>query len=484
MKQLTALTVLLRLLVCSSFASCLASSANQQQQHNDDLPLLLTPYIENGKISEGRNLSEVTAIPGLDLSQHLKSYSGYLTINTTTNANTFFWFFPAKNGQTKDVPLILWLNGGPGASGFSAVFLENGPLELVLSADKKSVVPRLHEHSWNEQFAVLYIDNPVGTGFSFTDQEGGYATDETRVGIDIYNALRQFLVLFSEYRGTPLFVAGVSYGGKYVPAVGHHIHLLSAEQTKEDGVNLQGLSIGNGLCDPRNQLNYGDFLWKLGLLDRRQRDHFQTVQSEARSLIDQRQTVKALELVNELFLGISTDGKPPKPSYFTNVTGLRWVYNLNVEEMPVEYLFPYAYVRENSTRRALHAGTGTAFTEGSPAVIGHLLADIYSSVRPWIEELLAAGRYRMLFYNGNLDIIVAATLTEDFLNGLQWGSSGNRSFYAAERKVWKVAPSDRSVAGYVKTLDNLTFAVVRNSGHVVSRDQPRVAADLITRFIK
>ena len=96
MKQLTALTVLLRLLVCSCFASCFASSANQQQHHNDDLPLLLTPYIENGKISEGRNLSEVTAIPGLDLSQHLKSYSGYLTINTTTNANTFFWFFPAK----------------------------------------------------------------------------------------------------------------------------------------------------------------------------------------------------------------------------------------------------------------------------------------------------------------------------------------------------------------------------------------------------
>lgn len=55
--------------------------------------LFLTPYIENGKVNEGRNLSQVI-LPELGLK--LKSYSGYLTIDKTNNANSFFWFFPAK----------------------------------------------------------------------------------------------------------------------------------------------------------------------------------------------------------------------------------------------------------------------------------------------------------------------------------------------------------------------------------------------------
>lgn len=57
----------------------------------DDLaPLFLTPYIESGKLAEGRNLSEVRGLPG----PQIKSYAGYLTVNKTYNSNLFFWFFP------------------------------------------------------------------------------------------------------------------------------------------------------------------------------------------------------------------------------------------------------------------------------------------------------------------------------------------------------------------------------------------------------
>lgn len=58
------------------------------------MPLFLTPYIDQGKLAEGRNLSEVTSLPG-NAKSNLKSYSGYFTVNNKFDSNMFFWFFPA-----------------------------------------------------------------------------------------------------------------------------------------------------------------------------------------------------------------------------------------------------------------------------------------------------------------------------------------------------------------------------------------------------
>lgn len=37
------------------------------------------------------------------------------------------------------------------------------------------------QHSWGKNHSLLFIDNPVGTGFSFTDDDRGYATNQTTV---------------------------------------------------------------------------------------------------------------------------------------------------------------------------------------------------------------------------------------------------------------------------------------------------------------
>ena len=63
--------------------------------------------------------------------------------------------------------MLLWLQGGPGGSSLFGLFVENGPLQVT-----KDLNVVLRNHSWNQQFAVLYIDNPVGTGFSFTSESG------------------------------------------------------------------------------------------------------------------------------------------------------------------------------------------------------------------------------------------------------------------------------------------------------------------------
>ena len=64
-------------------------------QHNqaNSGALLLTPYIDAGKLSEGRQLSAVKRMP--NGAPQLESFSGFFTVNKTYNSNMFFWFFPA-----------------------------------------------------------------------------------------------------------------------------------------------------------------------------------------------------------------------------------------------------------------------------------------------------------------------------------------------------------------------------------------------------
>ncbi len=63
---------------------------------------------------------------GLDLPRPLTSYSGFLTINSTAASHLFFWFFPAASGNSS-APVVLWLQGGPGATGLFGLLKEHGP---------------------------------------------------------------------------------------------------------------------------------------------------------------------------------------------------------------------------------------------------------------------------------------------------------------------------------------------------------------------
>lgn len=105
----------------------------------------------------------------------------------------------------------MWLQGGPGASSLYGLFVENGPLQVT---EDLKVLQR--NHTWNKDFAMLYFDQPVGTGFSFTDSDEGYAKNEVDVARDMYEALKQFFTLYEDYRGNPFYVAGESYGGRFI----------------------------------------------------------------------------------------------------------------------------------------------------------------------------------------------------------------------------------------------------------------------------
>ncbi|CAH2015005.1 unnamed protein product [Acanthoscelides obtectus] len=216
-------------------------------------PLILTPLLEQNKTDEARRLADVA------LSEEVKSYSGYFTVNKHYNSNLFFWFFPSRGDYEND-PVLLWLQGGPGSPSLYGLFMEHGPFQLNENAELE-----LRKHAWTNNHSVIYIDNPVGAGFSFTHHKNGYARNQTQIGNELYTALQQFFVLFPELRKNEFYVTGESYAGKYVPTLAYTIYRNNPGA--EAKINLKGVAIGNGYMDPLHQKGYAEYLYQLGLLD-------------------------------------------------------------------------------------------------------------------------------------------------------------------------------------------------------------------------
>ncbi|XP_064467760.1 probable serine carboxypeptidase CPVL [Ornithodoros turicata] len=424
--------------------------------------LFLTPYIRQGRLEEARNLSRVGPI-GTD--PELESYSGFFTVKELYHNNLFFWFFPAKE-EPSTAPVILWLQGGPGGSSLFGLFVEHGPYRVTAAGNAQ-----LRNLTWARQFSMLYVDNPVGAGFSFTEDDAGYARNQTDVANDLYEALQQFFTLFPEYKKNDFYASGESYAGKYVPAIAYKIH---TEGIKESGINLRGIAIGDGMCDPETMFDYADFLYQVGLVDRNQASFIRRESERARDLIRQKRFMEAFYIFDKLLNGDETNSS----SYFQNVTGLNFYYNFLLAQSPPEFDFYHTFVQAPRIRKSIHVGD-LPFNDGSKCE-AHLLDDMMRSVKPWVGTLM--DHYKVLIYNGQLDIIIAYPLTENFVSTISW--HGAHEYAHAPRKIWRLPSKENDVAGYVKRVGKFFQVLVRNSGHILPYDQPESAFDLITRFVR
>jgi vitellogenic carboxypeptidase-like protein len=183
-------------------------------------------------------------------------------VNEEHDSNTFFWFSRAVK-ETTDTPILLWLQGGPGASSMFGMFTEIGPFNI---GDEKGTIEQ-RKVSWNQDYHLLFLDNPVGTGFSFTGSEDGYATNQTQVGHELVSALSQFFTVYPSLRSNDFYVTGESYAGKWVPTCAYAIHEYN--KNAQNKINLKGISIGDGAMDPPSQLGagkFGDLLFNLGMI--------------------------------------------------------------------------------------------------------------------------------------------------------------------------------------------------------------------------
>ncbi|XP_026804483.1 venom serine carboxypeptidase-like [Rhopalosiphum maidis] len=444
---------------------CSTPICDVHEDHHDDGPLYLSPMIRDGRIDEARAACKVrlndSAAAGVD------SCAGYLTVDEAHDSNLFFWFFPAASGDGK-APVVLWLQGGPGAPSLYSVFNENGPF-LV---DEVGGLLR-RNLTWTSTHSMLYVDSPVGVGYSFTGDEAGYTTNQTAIAKNLYAALVQFFELYPEYRDNDFYAAGESYAGKYVPAVSYAIH------RNNDGarvkINLKGLAIGNGFIDPVNQMVYSDVLFQYGLIDEDGKRLFKEQEDLARDRIASGDYKAAYDAMTRMMI--------TTPSLYGELTGMRNIYNMMWHKNPIPYEGGHwdRYVQCQG-RAALHVGRRP--WSSVDVVYERMKYDIPLSVAPWLAELLDTGRYRVLLYSGQLDVIVPYRGTVNVARALRW--AGAERFRNATRSIWMPNCSSRcrttKVAGYATTHGPLTVLLVRNAGHMVPYDQPAWAHNMIELF--
>ncbi|XP_022166518.1 venom serine carboxypeptidase-like [Myzus persicae] len=448
----------------STFVCCSCSVAVEAS----DEGLLLTPLIRAGRIAEARSACNVTPLSG-----DIESYSGYLTVDEAHGSNMFFWFFPAESGKA-NAPVLLWLQGGPGTSSLLGVFNLNGPFSVCKSCEGEL---KLRDQAWTATHSVLYVDNPVGTGFSYTGDDSGYSTDQMDVARNMYAALVQFFELFPEYQHNDFYVTGESFAGHYVPSLSYAIHQNNPEAQVK--INLKGLAIGNGLVDPLNQLFYSEFLYQHGFIDEDGKHRVEQIDNVIHAQILGDDYRGAFRTFDEMLNGKLY----PYPTLFQNLTGMKYYYNLLLDREPPTNNDWKAFVQKASVRAALHVGQRPL--NNFHLVYQHLLGDVMRSVAPLLATLLDAGRYRVLLYSGQLDIKLHHRGNMRMAQSLEW-SGAERFRNAALRTIWCVRKqkngNETTLAGYATASGPLTVLLVRDSGHMVPADQPVNALDLINRF--
>ena len=143
--------------------------------------------------------------------------------------------------------------GGPGCSSTTGLLFELGPCQI---ADETSV--KYNKHSWNSHSNILFLDQPVNVGYSYSD-DGSKVDRSAAAGEDVYAFFQLFFNRFPEYSKAPFHMAAESYGGTYAPNAAAIFHRKNKQLVLTPvpdliKINLASVILANGLTDPFEQM--------------------------------------------------------------------------------------------------------------------------------------------------------------------------------------------------------------------------------------
>ncbi|XWW94694.1 hypothetical protein V2A60_002640 [Cordyceps javanica] len=393
----------------------------------------------------------------------VKQLSGYIDDNAN-DKHLFFWFFESRNDPAKD-PVVLWLNGGPGCSSMIGLFTELGPATIP-TPDLK---PKRNPYAWNNNASVIFVDQPVNTGFSYSGSNDGTSVASAK---DLYSLLTFFFQQYPQYAKQDFHISGESYAGHYIPVTAAEI-LSHANRN----INLKSILVGNGLTEPLTQYKYyrpmacgeGGYPAVLGQQDCRSMDNAlpecqkriqNCYQTESASTCQ-----SATNYCNSNVLSVYQRSG-------------RNVYDIRKGTNEGDTSYVDQFLGSKNTMKIIGAEHNWSECDGGVYQAFARTGDWMKPIYRVVPDLLA--KIPVLIYAGDADYICNWLGNRAWTKALEW--PGKAAFNKAPEQPLKLGGSGKEY-GKVTHSGNFNFMQIYQAGHMVPEDQPEHSLDFFNRWI-
>ncbi|KAL7104758.1 hypothetical protein ACP275_07G002600 [Erythranthe tilingii] len=433
----------------------------------------------------------VIKLPGQPINKNISQFSGYITVNESHGRALFYWFFQSQS-QPINKPLLLWLNGGPGCSsiGYGAA-VELGPLRVGKNGANLDFNP----HSWNKEANLLFVESPIGVGFSYTNTSSDFALiDDKFVAEDTYNFLVNWLNKFPHFKNHDFFISGESYAGHYVPQLAELIYDRNNNRNKYPYINLKGFIVGNpetnDYFDYKGLLEYA---WSHSVIS--DQDYDNAVKScDFKTENWSTACVNAMTIVFNRYKEIDIYNIYA-PSCRLNTTS-SFTYDIATEKNdfsntkaqtsrmwgrmkvgpggydPCYSKYAEAYFNKMEVQKALHVTSDRVkWTVCNDSVFRTYNYTVFS-VLPIYKKLIKGG-LKIWMYSGDADGRVPVIGTRYCVEAMG----------LTIKKPWTSWFYNNQVAGRVVEYQGLTLVTIRGAGHLVPLNKPNEALALIHAYL-
>ena len=400
----------------------------------------------------------------------------YVTVRP--NARIFWWFYGAHDQQRDKLPLVLWLQGGPGASGTGfGNFEEIGPLYQNSTARKTT---------WIQKTNVLFIDSPVGAGFSYVTDPVAYTRNVTQIADDLLVVFKAFLKNLTIFEDAPFYIFGESYGGKMAAEFGQRLY--ETIERKEIKCNFKGVALGDSWISPVDSiLSWGKYLYQYSLLDTQDLRAVQSSAGQVVNYFDQGLYKKSTAYWSKTrdLVSLFTDNVnvynvlQHNASPFRNSNDI--IERLYDRHLAVYYQNNLKSFMNTVIRKKLGIIPDNV-TWGSQATdtFNYQSEDFMKPAIKAVDYLISKG-LKIIVYQGQFDMLCNTAGAEKWTSKLQW--SGLQGFNYATRKPLYIDGKIGQTQAFLKSFKNFSFYFVMNAGLMVPLDNGEMALKMLEEII-
>ncbi|KAL8541617.1 hypothetical protein ACS0TY_002760 [Phlomoides rotata] len=445
--------------------------------------------------------SLVEYLPGFPGKLPFKLETGYIGVGESEDLQMFYYFVESERSPDTD-PLLIWIQGGPGCSGFTGLAYIMGPLMFDYT-DTNSTIPSLvlNPYSWTKVSNIIFIDQPVGTGFTYPKTPGAYESNDTISGYLAYEFLQKWIINHPKFQKNPLYVAGDSFGGIIVPLVVDHVY-DGIKAGSEPHLNMKGYILGNPITDYFVDYNGRiPYAHRMGLLSdelylsAKESCNGNYVSVDPSNHLCKNVLERLNQCVEKIFiLDISEpwcallSGKgvllshhmPPEDEinarrFLQSSAPLRaksWCRAMN-------YLFSLKWANIKLVQEALHVREGTIIEWvrcNRTLPIESYTNDVDSTIK-YHKKFVDQTDCKALIYSGDHDLGAPHSGTEEWI----------RSLKLQIKSDWRPWFVEGQIAGYTSAYFNnkseLTYATVKGAGHTAPEFKPLECLFLIDRWL-